>query len=52
MAKLFNTTIVIGNGYNHTFTINEIVTAMSKIEANHIMLQRFSNHRVISIHSR
>ena len=51
MATIYNTTVVIAKN-NSTFTITEDIPATSKIQADLIMLQRFSNKKVLFIHSK
>lgn len=52
MATIYTTTVtLIGRG-NKTFSITEEIPACTKIQADSIMLQRFSTKRVISICSK
>lgn len=52
MATIYTTTVtLIGRG-NKTFTITENIPARTKIQADSIMLQRFSTKRVVSICSK
>lgn len=52
MATIFDTQVtLIGRG-NKTFTITDRIAATSKIEADAIMLQRFSNKRVLEVTSK
>lgn len=51
MATLFQTTVtLIGRG-NKTFSITEEIAATNKIEADSIMLQKFSTKRILCIQS-
>lgn len=52
MATIFDTQITLVGRGNKTFTITDKIAATSKIEANAVMLQRFSNKRVLEVNSK